>query len=507
MSLRSTPANSNPTPAKPLHLWMDVMRDLEHVLDDHERLFEAWAAGGVTGLVLGPLEFRAAKLLPGTRYVPGPQAPMPTFDPDPAVYRRFGVETPPAPTETLPERRAQLDRMLTAAKDRGWSVYIFQAWAGAQMPAPENRDTGEGGRTTFGHMITDERIHAALCARMVDTLNHYPMVDGAIMDGPEWGYEIAPHHYDHRSYIFHDLPPAVAASCARLGYDYDALVSAKDRLYARLHALNTEQPVAPDDGGAVHDVPARLQAHSLIDGMQRLMPAGDKPDPDLAAWLQFRADSLTDFFARMRQGIDAQIEPRGKRPVQLGVGPRSASFAPLCGYDLHRLAQFLDILLPKHYFFHRGFDGMLGTIGRYLETLTAWNSGLSDAGALDVIEAIFGLRLPGVEQRADLESALTPEFFQTIVTRETRLALAAVDDPARIVPWVDAGRAPHDGDPMPASELRALLLAAQSAGLQRFLYHHHGNLTAGEWTVMSELCGTPWHPLASDYTPPDQLVL
>lgn len=24
----------------------------------------------------------------------------------------------------------------------------------------------------------------------------------------------------------------------------------------------------------------------------------------------------------------------------------------------------VDILLPKHYFFHRGFDGMVGTVGR-----------------------------------------------------------------------------------------------------------------------------------------------
>jgi len=43
-----------------------------------------------------------------------------------------------------------------------------------------------------------------------------------------------------------------------------------------------------------------------------------------------------------------------------------------------------------------------------------------------------------------------------------------VDDPARIVPWVDAGRSPHDGDPMPPGQLRQLLLTAQAAGLQRF---------------------------------------
>jgi hypothetical protein len=82
-----------------------------------------------------------------------------------------------------------------------------------------------------------------------------------------------------------------------------------------------------------------------------------------------------------------------------------------------------------------------------------------------------------------------------------------VDDPDRVVPWVDTGRAPHDGDPMPPGDLRRLLRAAESAGLRRFLYHHHGNLTAGEWSVISELCGAPWQPLTSDYRPPDATVL
>ncbi len=35
-----------------LTLWMDVMRNLEPVLDDHERLFGAWAASR-DGLVWG----------------------------------------------------------------------------------------------------------------------------------------------------------------------------------------------------------------------------------------------------------------------------------------------------------------------------------------------------------------------------------------------------------------------------------------------------------------------
>ena len=178
-----------------MNLWMDVMRDLEHLLDNYERLFDAWEAGGVTGLVVGSMNFNAAKLVPGNRTVAGvtDRTPIPTFDPNPEVYHRLGVEVPATPQERLTEKRAQVDDMFAAAKERGWTIWIFRPYSGE----------GRGGN---GHQLTDEVSRMARCARMIDTLEHYPMVDGGIMDGPEWGYEIAPHHLDRRSYIFDDLP-------------------------------------------------------------------------------------------------------------------------------------------------------------------------------------------------------------------------------------------------------------------------------------------------------------
>ena len=93
--------------------------------------------------------------------------------------------------------------------------------------------------------------------------------------------------------------------------------------------------------------------------------------------------------------------------------PRSAAFAPLCGYDFVDLAEFMDFLLPKHYFFHRGFDGFVGTVYRYAQTLTEWNPGLAVADALEVVQALFRIALPGVgDDMLDFESALGPEFFE-----------------------------------------------------------------------------------------------
>ena len=454
-----------------MKLWMDVMRDLEHLMEDHERIFDAWEEGGVDGLVIGPLTFNTPKLLPGIKPLAADGPPAATFDPNPDVYRNLDVKPPPAP-EPFPEKRAQLERTLEAAKERGISVWIFQAASG-------------GADIGGGHIFCNDKSRNAMCARMIDTLEHYPMADGAIMDGPEWGYEIAPHHQDHRSFIFHDLPESVSGFCAELGYDYAALVAAKDRLFDSLHNLD----------------PRRIRLHADGGLMGALQLFGS--DPDLTAWFRFRVEALTLFFKRVRECLSEEMS----RPIKLGVGPRSAAFAPLCGYDFAQLAGFMDVLLPKHYFWQRGFDGLVGTVFRYVETICEWNPGLADEDALCVVKALFGISLPGVQNRADLEHALTPEFYDEIVTQETKRALAVVDDPDRIVPWLDVGRAPHDGDPMSADDLRQLLTAAQKSGLQRFLYHHHGNLTSGEWSVISEMCGKPWRPLESNYQPPDMLVL
>lgn len=476
-----------------MRMWMDVMRHLEPVMNDHQRLFDAWEAGGVDGLVIGPMAFDDKSY---------------TFDPNPEVYRRFGVEPPagangsslwwqaPAsgtPTgragapDTVAEKRALLEKTLSAAKDRGWTVWLFCPHYGA----------GPGAQ---GPIMVDEVSRAANAARLVDCMEQYPMADGAVLDGPEWGYEIAPFHQNHRSYIFNDLPETVAAGAARLGFDYQRMVAAKDRLFTRLHNLSDREVQRWEGGGF-------LGGFGLLGN-----------DPGLAEWLAFRLDSLTETYRRIKELIEAHA----RRRILLAAGPRSAAWSSLCGYDYGRLGDVLDVMLCKHYFWHRGFDGMYGTVARYVQTLREWNPSLSERGALQVVSAIFGIELPAIESLHDFDRGFPQAFFDTVVVRETRRALAAMGDPERVCPWVDAGRKPHDGEPFTAHDLDRMLEAAQQAGLRRFLYHHHGNLTAGEWAVISARCGQPWQSTTSPrpiadveaahrempgYHPPDRPIL
>jgi hypothetical protein len=102
---------------------------------------------------------------------------------------------------------------------------------------------------------------------------------------------------------------------------------------------------------------------------------------------------------------------------------------------------------------------------------------LGGESRLQVVESLFGIKLPGVTNRLDLESVLdNPEFYSTVVHEETTRALAAVGgDTERLVPWLDTGTLPHNGDPMPAGSLRRIIEAAHGAGLRCMNYHHHGN--------------------------------
>jgi hypothetical protein len=357
--------------------------------------------------------------------------------------------------------------MLEHVKARGWPVLIFE-------PAAFR---GPGGS---GNVMLDDTSRRAYLARVQDTLQAFPQADGAIIDGPEWPYEIAP---GHRSYIFGGPPAAAAAKAAELGHDAAALSAAQQRFEQRLHAL-TERGVAELASGGL------LGALGLLGY-----------DGGFAEWLRFRADALTGFVQALRDHVDGM----GRR-VLLGMGPRTASFAPLGGYSFSRLAGVLDFLLPKHYFWHRGYDGMYGTVGRYVQTLVDWNPGLSEQSAFAVVRALFGVSISGVDSLSALEGGFPEAFFTDYVADQTRRVLAAVDDPRRVVPWVDVGRWPHDGDPIGAGDLRRMLTASAGAGLQRFLYHNHAHLTAAEWSVISELCGTRWPGAeTSGYRPPDGL--
>ena len=119
-----------------MKLWMDIQRDLEGVMYDHERILDAWREGGVDGVVYGPLVFGTAKLSQNAQSLPSDGPVAAVFDPNPAVYERLGVEAPEAPEHKLPEKRALLEKTMQATRDRGMEVHVMYADGGAGPGGP-----------------------------------------------------------------------------------------------------------------------------------------------------------------------------------------------------------------------------------------------------------------------------------------------------------------------------------------------------------------------------------
>lgn len=443
--------------ADKLSLWMRFGQPLEPVLDNPEVILDAWQAGGVRAIVFGRLMFTGSDATPMS---------VPTFDPNPAVYQDLDVEPPAGPTESLPEKRQQLEKTLTLAKERGFRIFVFCPDAGQ----------GKGGD---GHPLEDERSLRARVARIRDVMEAYPMVDGGVVDGPELGYEIDP---DHRSYLFDDLPETLRPAADRLGFDYDAMIAARDRWFDHLHHLRPADIDLRADGGCL--------------GMLELFGG----DPDLAAFFAFRRALLMDYYSRQSAMLGQM-----PRKVTVCAGSRLPCFNTLTGSDLQTMAGLYDVLLPKLYFYHRGFDGFYGTIGRYVKILTKWSPDLTDAHAMKVVEGLLGIRLPWVRSRLDLDLGFPQPGFDEFVGCETRRMLAAAP-PERVVPWLEAGREPHHGDPISSGDLHRIVKAARDVGLRQCLYHSHTHLTAAEWAVLSDLCGQGWHDGLPGYQPPDDLA-
>jgi len=438
-----------------MDLWMRIGQPLEPVMGDYQRIFDAWEQGGVRGLVFGRLLFQDGD---GASTVPA-------FQTCREPYERRGIEVHDAgqgPGDAGKER--QLHAMLEDAKRRGWLTLVF---------CPGQGTAQAGGLSTE----QDPYGAVAMAAVWEDVFGAFPEVDGGIMDGwTESAYELI---YHHGNAVFRELPEAIQGKAEARGYDPARLERGRAHLAERFRSLTPRMVRYHGD-------------HGLLSGLNLF-----DVDEDSLYWLRWRRDDGLKEGQAFRHELD-QLP----RKLLLGNGLRSAVFSGMTAVDFAAWDEVLDFLLVKHYFWHRGFDGMYGTVARWVRQVHDWNPALTEADCLVVVRAWLGVDLPEVETLADMELGFPQTFFDQVVTEETRRAVAAASDAGKVVPWVDTGRMPHGGDPMTSGDLHRILKASEDAGLERFLFHNHAHLTSAEWKVISRLCGREWEEDPNGYWPP-----
>ncbi len=447
-------------PTQPrLVAWMYMIYPLEQWLTDFRRTLDAWEEGGVRGIVLGPLRFWEGTPTFEFSYRRA-GAVYSAFTPDASIYRKHGVDAPEN-VRTDPAKEKQLRALFDDVKRRGMELMAF---------GPGHY----GRRKSFQQ---DPMGAISLAAGIEDTIRAYPQLDGVIVDGGgEHHYELAFHHGGE---LF-EIRDNQRTIYQHLGFDVARVERGMNHLRTRFHQLTPSLVRFHSPGGM-------LGGLSLFD-----------LNEDALYWLRVRQETTLRNLAAYREQVD-----RLPRKTKFATIPRSAAFSVLTTQDYQKIHGFFDYIFPKHYFWHRGFDGMYGTVARWVETLGKWNPSLTQEDCFAVVKLWFGLELPGVKKLADLEKGFPDEFFDKVVFSETRRALEATGDPNKVIAWVSTGRNPHAGDPMPAHDLHRILAASHRAGLRRFIFHPDVNLGAAEWKTISSFCGKEWVEDPNGYWPAD----
>ena len=392
--------------------------------------------GGIRELVLGDLVLSAG----------GVQGPA--FAPNCDYYAGTGAE-PPALPEALVDSAAIFRDAVKAAGDRGFKLYLH--------------DWGQYRWFRDGACLNDpEQIRYGL-ARTRDTYEQFPELNGFVLDGPEYGYEIEP---GHRSDVFAGLTPADEEKARQLGYDVDMLAAAPARLKGVLQSLGAEgmRGFVESRGGPFDAVDLLLRAPEVFD------------------LIRFRTDCIQDYVG----AFHGCVKELGS-DLELACGPRTSAFAPLTGYNYRRLREVTDFFCPKLYFWQHGIDGLKGTLYRYAKTMMEWNADADEGLALRFAEWLFDLAVPGVAVLDDLSQPLTPEFFQQTVPAEIAKMIHRSGGAEVLRPWLGLH---HGGVRISTTELEQMLDAVAHSGLHSMIYWHYSDMTEEEWTILKGYIGS-----------------
>ena len=395
----------------------------DHVLT---RLWE----GGIRELVLGDLVLSSGD-------VKGP-----AFEPSRDHYSGIDGE-PPALPEALAGSAAIFRDAIKAASDRGFKLYLHDWGQGAGLP-------GRAG------LNDPEQVRYGL-ARTRDTYEQFPELNGFILDGPEYGYEIEP---GHRSDVFAGLQPADEDKARQLGYDVESLRAAPARLKAALQSLGAE------------GMRRFTESHrGLFDSVDLLLQA-----PEVFDLIRFRTDCIQEYVG----AFHSCVKELGA-DLELACGPRTSAFAPLTGFNYRRLQEVTDFFCPKLYFWQHGVDGLKGTLYRYAKTMMEWSGDPDEGLALRFAEWLFDLPMPGVASLEDLSQPLSAEFIQETVPAEIAKMIHRSGSAEVLRPWLGLH---HGGVRISTAELQQLLDVVAHSGLHSMIYWHYSDMTEAEWAIL-----------------------
>jgi hypothetical protein len=261
----------------------------------------------------------------------------PSFVPNAGLYR--GLRYRPAePSELTRTHGPVITRFIRQAQARHLKVYL-QVQAAippgyrVQFGGPQDDDKPllPDGRVPPRRLannasLASPHIVAYHCALLKDLVQAYPGIDGIRVDWPEY----PPYFLDD---IFLDFGPHAEAAATRLGLDFHGMRRAAAALYRKIHGglANADLiPWAEADGGRFR--------------LMRLL----QENPEILAWLRFKALLSEELIAAFRKALD---DAGGKR-IELVPNAFPPPWSLASGLDYARTARHASAIAVKLYTMH-----------------------------------------------------------------------------------------------------------------------------------------------------------
>ena len=258
--------------------------------------------------------------------------PSPSAPPNMEFYK--GLKYQPSKATALTAKEGGLiQQVIDGAHARGMKIY-FQVSA-VQVPGKHDEDipklpNGEYPRHRMVHTVSvaSDDARAYVCARVKDLLTSYPDIDGLRHDWPE--------HPPYRlGDAFLDFSDNARKIALRLGFDFEPMREAADRLYTRLQHLR-DSDLAPFGD-------AHAMLYSLGHGLAR--------NSELAEVLRFKAALTTNYVKELRKAMDSTPGGVGKGK-ELSPNAFPPPLSLLSGMDFSAVSEYADSINMKLYTMH-----------------------------------------------------------------------------------------------------------------------------------------------------------
>lgn len=382
------------------------------------------------------------------------------YEPDRALWEDVPFDAPQVAPEEL---RTDYSALLVAeARNRGMNSFVVMSptllpglpggqsfSSGRAVTAIDDRIVRVDGTTSTRAIagqgcVNNPRVQALARARLTETLNHYADATGVFIDWAEY-----------TCYLPEDIFTCFCSHCehkARArGIAWDDMRRGVQQLVDNLGSLS--------ESGLVDLIEA--SPSTVAESLLMLSRSGDSVRDALTQLMQFKADSVTEFFSAAQE----LVADLGSQ-VEIGANAFAPPWNQVTGSDFARLSTQVEVVRCKLFTFHWPM------MTRWMaELLLQKNPGLAPSTVLRATQVMYQVPTPATEHRMSITDYVMPAPDEPHPITMSALSAKLIEAKSRLASSARLEAYIHSYRPV--DEFAALLretCGAEGTWIQRYGY-------------------------------------